>query len=134
MQEQFGARVIVTVSIFLVSMVILYFMMKSNAVSKITDIGVYRLLGISKNSIIGMFALESFMITTYTSLVTVILTTVVTKFLGNIPSLGMTVIYPWYAFVGTIIFIYLANVIIGVMPVVRLLKLPPAALAAKYDI
>lgn len=134
MKEQFGARVIVTASIFLVSMVILYFMMKSNAVSKITDIGVYRLLGISKNSIIGMFALESFMITTYTSLVTVILTTIVTKFLGNIPSLGMTVIYPWYAFVGTVIFIYLANVIIGVMPVVRLLKLPPAALAAKYDI
>ncbi len=133
-KEQFGGRIIVTASIFLVSMVILYFMMKSNAVSKITDIGVYRLLGISKNSIIGMFALESFMITTYTSLVAVILTTVVTKFLGNIPSLGLSIIYPWYAFVGTILFIYLANIIIGVMPVVRLLKLPPAALAAKYDI
>ncbi len=134
MSEQFGGRIIVTVSIFLVSMVILYFMMKSNAVSKITDLGVYRLLGISKNSILGMFALESFMITSYTSLIAVILTTVVTKFLGNIPSLGITIIYPWYAFVGTIVFIYLANIIIGVLPVMKLLKLPPAALAAKYDI
>ena len=134
MKETFNGRIIVTASIFLVSMVILYFMMKSNAVSKITDLGVYRLLGISKKSIIGLFALESLIITTYTSLVTVILTTVVTRFLGNIPSLGLTVIYPWYACVGTIVFIYLANVIIGVSPVVKLLKLPPAALAAKYDI
>ncbi len=134
MSEQFGGRIVVTASIFLVSMVILYFMMKSNAVSKITDLGVYRLLGISKNSIIGMFAIESFMITSYTSLVAVILTTIVTKFLSNIPSLGITIIYPWYAFVGTIAFIYLANIIIGVLPVTKLLKLPPAALAAKYDI
>ena len=76
MKETFNGRIIVTASIFLVSMVILYFMMKSNAVSKITDLGVYRLLGISKNSIIGLFALESLIITTYTSLVAVILTTV----------------------------------------------------------
>ncbi len=134
MSETFSSRIVVTVSIFLVSMVILYFMMKSNAVSKITDLGVYRLLGISKNSIIGLFAIESLMITTYTSLIAVILTTVVTKFLGNIPSLGMTIIFPWYAFVGTVVFIYVANVIIGILPVIKLLKLPPAALAAKYDI
>jgi len=134
MRETFSGRIIVTASIFIVSMVILYFMMKSNAVSKITDLGVYRLLGISKNSIIGLFALESLIITTYTSLVAVILTTVVTNFLGNIPSLGIEIIYPWYAFVGTIVFIYVANVIIGILPVIKLLKLPPAALAAKYDI
>lgn len=133
-KEKFDTRIIVTVAIFLVSMVILYFMMKSNAVSKITDLGVYRLLGISKNSIMGLFAIENLIITTYTSLIAVILTVVVTKFLGSIPSLGMTVVFPWYAFVGTLLFIYVANVIIGVMPVMRLLKLPPAKLASKYDI
>lgn len=131
---KFDARIVVTVTIFGVSMIILYFMMKANAVSKITDLGVYRLLGISKKSIVGMFMLENAMLSTYTSLPGVLGTTIVTKFLSNIPALQMNIIYPWYAVVLTILFIYVLNIFVGVLPVKRILKLPPAQLAAKYDI
>ena len=134
LQVKFDARIIVTVTIFIVSMIILYFMMKANAVSKITDLGVYRLLGISKKSIIGMFALENAVLTTYTSLIGVLGTAAVTKFLGSIPALQMNIVFPWYAVLGTIVFLYALNIVVGIMPIRKILQLPPAQLAAKYDI
>ena len=134
LQAKFDSRIIVTITIFIVSMIILYFMMKANAVAKITDLGVYRLLGISKKSILGMFMLENAMLSTYTSLVGVLGTTIVTKFLSGIPALQMNVVFPWYAFVLITAFLYFLNIFIGVLPVKRILKLPPAQLAAKYDI
>ncbi len=132
--ERISQRLIITLTIFAVSMIILYFMMRANAIQRMTDLGVYRLLGISKTSIIGLFAIETILITTYTSLVGVTLTAIITKFIGSVPSLGMSVIFPWYAFVLTLVFIYTINILIGITPIRKLLKLPPAQLASKYDI
>lgn len=131
---QFDARIIITITIFVVSMLILYFMMKANAVQRMGDLGVYRLIGISKKSIIGLFAYENVVISTYTSLVGAVLTTLVTYLISSIPSLGMEMNYPWYAFLGTVVFLYAINVIIGILPIRKILRLPPAQLATKYDI
>ncbi len=132
--EQFNGRIIVTGTIFIVSMIILYFMMKANAVQRMQDLGVYRLIGISKGSIVGLFAFENVVITTYTSLVGAMLSTFVTYLISSIPSLGIEINYPWYAFLITVLFLYGVNVIVGIMPIRKILKLPPAQLAAKYDI
>lgn len=132
--EQFNGRIIVTGTIFIVSMIILYFMMKANAVQRMQDLGVYRLIGISKGSIVGLFAFENVVITTYTSLVGALLSTFVTYLISSIPSLGIEINYPWYAFLITVLFLYGVNVIVGIMPIRKILKLPPAQLAAKYDI
>lgn len=128
------ARMIITITIFVISMLILFFMMKANAVARMQDLGVYRLLGISKASIVSLFAYENFLLTCCTSLIGAVITTAVTKFISSIPSLEMQIIYPWYAFGGTLLFLYAVNIIIGVLPIMGILKLPPAQLAAKYDI
>lgn len=132
--EQFRGRIIVTATIFVVSMIILYFMMKTNAVQRMQDLGVYRLIGISKSSIVGLFAFENVVITSYTSLVGAILSTFVTYLISSIPSLDVEINYPWYAFVITVLFLYAVNVVVGILPIRKILKLPPAQLAAKYDI
>lgn len=132
--EQFRGRIIVTVTIFAVSMIILYFMMKANAVQRMQDLGVYRLIGISKSSIVGLFAFENIVITSYTSLIGAVLATFATYLISSIPSLGVEINYPWYAFVATIFFLYAVNVIIGILPIRKILRLPPAQLATKYDI
>ncbi len=132
--DLFNGRIIVTVTIFFVSMIILYFMMKANAVQRMQDLGVYRLIGISKMSIIGLFAYENVLITSYTSLIGAILATFVTNIIASIPSLNADINYPWYAFLGTVAFLYLSNVLIGIMPIRKILRLPPAQLASKYDI
>lgn len=132
--EQFRGRIIVTATIFVVSMIILYFMMKANAVQRMQDLGVYRLIGISKASIVGLFAFENIVITSYTSLIGAVLATFATYLISSIPSLDVEINYPWYAFVGTVLFLYAVNVVIGILPIRKILRLPPAQLAAKYDI
>ncbi len=132
--EQFNGRIIVTATIFIVSMIILYFMMKANAVQRMQDLGVYRLIGISKMSIIGLFAFENVVITSYTSLVGAVISTFATYIISSIPSLGVEINYPWYAFILTVLFLYAVNVIVGILPIRKILRLPPAQLASKYDI
>lgn len=132
--EKLQGRLLIVFTIFMISMVILYFIMKANAIDRMKDLGVYRMLGISKRSIIGMFACENFMITSFTSVPGVLVISFIGLVLSRIESLGVDITYPWYAIVLTILFFYAANILVGILPVWRLLRLPPAQLAAKYDV
>lgn len=49
-------RILLILAIFLISLIILYFIMKSKTIARIQDMGVYRMLGISKGNIYAMFA------------------------------------------------------------------------------
>lgn len=129
-----NARMIVTIAIFVVSVVLLYFSMKSNAVRKIQDIAVYRLLGIKKSGIVLIFGLETAMLTTYTTLPAVLAATGVLKFIASIPSLESKMVFSWGAAGLILLFLYVVNMIAGILPVLGMLRLPPAKLAAKYDL
>lgn len=133
-RQKIAARVLMMVTIGVITMVILYFMMKANAVSRMQDLGVYRMLGISKYSIIGMFAYENFLITTKTSLIGALLTVFISYIIAQVPTAGYEFYYPWYLFMATVLVIYLFNIFIGILPIQKMLRLPPAQLAAKYDI
>lgn len=128
------ARLVITIAIFIVSLIVLYFSMKSNAVKNMQNIAVYRLLGIKKRSIALVFALETMFLTSYTSLPAILLTSAVLKFIASIPSLEMTLVYPWSAVFGIVAFLYVINCLAGILPILGILKLPPAKLAAKYDL
>lgn len=128
-----NARFIVTFTIAMISMVILYFTMKANAMKKIHDIAVYRLLGISKGSIYLMFALESLYVSCYTSLPGVVITVVIMKFLTSIPSLELTLIYPWQLIFVNVVVLAVANLMVGLWPIRRIVKLPPAKIASRFD-
>lgn len=128
------ARLIITITIFFVSLVVLYFSMKSNAVKNIQNIAVYRLLGMKKRSIALVFALETAFLTSYTSLPAILLTSTTLKFIASIPSLEITLVYPWSAAFCIVAFLYVINCLAGILPIVSILKLPPAKLAAKYDL
>lgn len=133
-QEKLQGRILIVFTIFMISMVILYFVMKANVVDRMSDLGVYRMLGISKRSIVAMFACENFIITSYTSVPGVLLISFIGLVISRIEALGANILYPWYAVVLTILFFYAANILVGILPVLWLLRLPPAQLAAKYDV
>lgn len=122
------ARLIITITIFIVSILLLYFSMKSNAIKKMDDIMVYRLLGIQKSSILLIFAMESVILTLYTSVPAVILTSGILKFIVSIPSLQLDLVYPWGAAFGIIGFLFVINAVTGVLPILRLVRKPPAQL------
>ena len=122
------ARLIITITIFVVSLLLLYFSMKSNAIKKMEDIMVYRLLGIQKSSILFIFAMESILLTLYTSVPAVLLTSGILKFVSSIPSLQLNLVYPWSAALGIIVFLFIINAVTGVLPILRLVRKPPAQL------
>lgn len=91
----------------------------------------YRLLGISKASIIRSFILEMLLINCYTTLPGVMVTTGVMKFAASVPSLGMNLSFPWWGAITLIAAIMLVNAIVSVIPVHNILAKPPAELAVK---
>lgn len=124
------ARLIITIAIFAISLLLLYFSMKSNAMKKIEDIMVYRLLGIQKSSILLIFAIESILLTLCTSVPAVLVTSAVLKFIVSIPSLELHMVYPWSAAFGIIVFLFVINTITGILPIIRLIRKPPAQLTS----
>lgn len=128
-EENISSRNLFAVAAVFVSVFMIYFMIKSNVSSRTEELTVYRLLGIEKGSIIKSYLLEMFLVTSYTVLPAVLITSGIIKFVSSIPSLELQLIFPWWAAVALILAMYLINLIISVIPVNSTLSKPPAALA-----
>lgn len=129
-ESNYGKNLIMVAAV-LVVLFMLYFMIKSNVSARMEELTVYRLIGIGKRSIQKAYLLEMFLITSYTVLPAVLITTGIIKYIGGIPSLGLTLYFPWWVAICIIGAMYLLNLLISIMPVNRILSQPPAVLAAK---
>lgn len=127
----FGAKGLITAVIALVAIVMIYFTMKSNAISRMEELVVYRLVGITRGSILKAYILEMALLTCYTSLPAVLVSSGVIKFISSIPSLEIHMMFPWWCVVGLLAVLYLVNIGISILPVFGILKRPPAMLAVK---
>lgn len=125
------ASSLITIVVVTISIIIVYFTIKSNAISRSEELTVYSLLGISKKSILKSYIIEITLLTSYTSLPAVIVTSGVIKFIGSIPSLGINMLFPWWSVLILLASIYIVHTIISIMPVYRILSKPPATLAVK---
>lgn len=125
------ASSLITIVVVTISIIIVYFTIKSNAISHSEELTVYNLLGISKKSILKSYIIEITLLTSYTSLPAVIVTSGVIKFIGSIPSLGINMLFPWWSVLILLASIYIVHTIISIMPVYRILSKPPATLAVK---
>lgn len=130
-QENVMGRNLIVVAAVLISLCIIYFTIKSNVSSRIEELTVYRLIGIARGSIIQAYLLEMLLVTSYTVLPAVLITSGVIKFIGSIPSLELGMNYPWWAAIILIIVMYLLNLFISILPVRNILSQPPARLAAR---
>lgn len=74
-----NSKMIAAAIVFLLSVLMIYFTIKSNAVSRSEELTVYRLLGIARGSIIKAYITEMLLITLYTCIPTVLVTTGVIK-------------------------------------------------------
>ncbi|MCR5587347.1 MAG: ATP-binding cassette domain-containing protein [Lachnospiraceae bacterium] len=118
-----------TLGIFIISLIMIYFMIKSNAMSRSEELTVYRLIGISRMSVLRTYMLEISMITVYTMLPAIIITTALMKFIASVPSLEMNLNLPWALSIGLFVVLLVVNNIISIMPVYGILSKPPARLA-----
>ncbi len=125
------AKKLIPIAIAIISLVMVYFTIKSNATSRSEELTVYRLIGISRGSILKAFMLEMILVTSYTSLPAVALTCGVIQFIGSIPSLEIAMNFPWWSALILLVCLYVVHALISIMPVYGILSKPPATLAVK---
>lgn len=130
-QEKVNSKKVFAGLVGLLSMIIIYFTIKSNAMARMEELTVYRLIGIGKRSIMWAYLIEMLLINTYTTLPVTFLTTVGLWFAASVPSLGVSLIFPWWAALALLVLIYGVSCLISTVPVYNILSKPPAKLAVK---
>lgn len=126
-----NAKTMIPIAITLISLIMVYFTIKSNASSRSEELTVYRLIGISRGSILKAYMLEMILVTSYTSLPAVLLTCGIIQFISSIPSLEIAMYMPWWSALILLICLYAVHVFISILPVYGILSKPPATLAVK---
>ncbi|MBO5073657.1 MAG: ABC transporter ATP-binding protein/permease [Eubacterium sp.] len=125
------AKQLIPLAVAVISLIMVYFTIKSNAASRSEELTVYRLIGISRGSILKAYMLEMALVTTYTSLPAVLITSGVIQFIGSIPSLETNMAFPWWSALLLVACIYAVHIFISILPVYGILSRPPATLAVK---
>lgn len=112
-----------------------YFVLRSSLISRVSEISIYRALGVNKSEIFSMFLIETFILTTFTSLIGYIIGSIGVYNLQKslLASIGFMKINILSFLLG-LIAIYGLNMIAGLLPVGGLLRKTPAHIMSKYDI
>lgn len=133
-KELVSSRITITITIILISVLIVFFSMKSYAMKNIYDISVYRAIGIKKGSIAFIYALEILIISLKTTLVGGILCYLVTNFIASVPIIDMSFAISFETFIICTVGVILINVMISLISVWGYLRLTPSRILTKYDI
>lgn len=128
---QADARSIVILTVMVLSAVMLYLLRRADVQGQIGMLSVYRLLGIPGGKASMIFITESLL----TGLTTVIPVSIVTwAVLAVLKDKEMLdLVFPFPAAIGVAVGILLFQLLVTLLPLRKLMKLPPARLAAKYD-
>ena len=129
-----SSRTLITFTILLISIFIILFSMKSFAVSNIYEIGVYRALGIKKTSVISIYAFEMLFISLKTTLIGGILCYAITNLISSIPIVQIDFAINFSTFASITLGLMLINIIVGIIPITRYMRLTPSQLLTKYDL
>lgn len=127
------ARTIVTVTVIVLCMVMLYLLQRSCVQQRIGMMAVYRLLGIPRRKLTVIFAMESTLLSLLSVLPATAATWLVIGVLNRLPSLEFSMVLPWQGACLVFAAITIYYLLVSLAPVGRLLRLPPARLAGKYD-
>ena len=132
--RQVASRLLITFTILLLSMLIVFFSMKSYAIKNIYDIGVFRAIGINKRSIIFIYALQILIISLKSTLVGAIAYYLITSFVASIPIINVPIAMDFSIFSICTLGLMATNILVGVLPVIMYLQKTPSQLLSKYDI
>ena len=118
-----------------VSAVSIFFITRSDLLSRIHEVSVFRSLGSTRGDIIKVFAVEIILITTISSFFGYILMILFLKSLqAEVVSILSYIAYPAYVVILGGVLLYLSNLFSGLLPVVLLLQKTPSQITKKYDL
>jgi len=127
------ARVIVTVTVVVILMVMLGLLCRAQLQDRHTLVAVYRLLGIPGKKLCGIFLLEGLL----AALICVVpvsgLVWAVVWALQRFTEIQVSLALSWQSTLLACVAITAYYLAVAIVPLLQLLRLPPARLATKYD-
>lgn len=120
--------------ILVISLIEIYLIIRASFLSRIKEIGILRAIGVKKRDIYKMFAGEILAITTLTSLPGIALMSYILKTLSSIKYLEGLFIINNMTVLGTIAFVYIFNLVIGLLPVFNVIRKRPAEILSRNDL
>lgn len=133
--QQTAANLLITIFLIGGGLLAFYFVMRSSMISRIYEISVYRALGVRKLEIYSSFAVEIILLTTISSFIGFGLMSFILGAFSNSPLktfIGFRI--DFFIILFGVIFVYAANLLIGLLPMVLLLRKTPAQIISSYDI
>lgn len=133
-RETMKTSLMISGIILVISLVEIFLMIRSSFLSRIKEIGTLRAIGVKKRDIYKMFMGETIAITTLASIPGIALMAYILKTLSEIQFLSSYFIVNMWTVIVTIVFVYLFNLIVGLLPVHRVVRKTPAQILSRNDI
>ncbi|MBO4622803.1 MAG: ABC transporter ATP-binding protein/permease [Bacilli bacterium] len=115
-------------------LIFLFFLMRSNLISRVKEVGVYRALGLTKVSILKMHASEALAISATGTLAGWLLGLLIIIKLRQIEFARMIFSGNPLIIGGCLIVCVLINLVVGCIPILVMLRKTPQQILSKYDI
>jgi putative ABC transport system permease protein len=133
-KESIKSSLIACLIVLIISIIEIYLMIRASFLSRIKEVGIYRAIGVKKTDIYKMFIGEIIAITTLSSFVGVILMSYIIKQLSFISYMSSKFMMNTSIFILIMIIVYLLNLIIGLLPVYKVIRKTPAQIMSRSDI
>lgn len=118
----------------IISLIEAYLMIRSSFLSRIEEIGIYRAIGMKKSDIYKMFLGETIAITCTASLLGVILMSYIINVLLTIEFFSSMFVMNFGVILISFLLLLFFNMLVGVLPVHKVLKKTPAQILSRHDI
>ena len=133
-RDQIRNAVIFAGIILAISLVEIYLMIRSSFLSRIKEIGVLRAIGVKKKDIYRMFLGEILSITTVASMPGIALMTYILSQVTKIPYVNRMFIVNFNTIGIAVLIVYAFNIIVGLLPLFRVIRNTPAKILARHDV
>ena len=133
-RETMRNNLVVSGIIFVISLIEIFLMIRSSFLSRIREIGILRAIGVKKMDIYKMFTGEIIAVTTLASVPGILLMSYILKKISEINYLKGLYFVDVKTVAASIVFIYIFNLVIGLLPVFRVVRKTPAEILSRHDI
>ena len=133
-KEQIRSSLIFAAVIFVISLIEIYLIMRSSFLSRIKEVGILRAIGLKKKDVYKMFLGEILSITSLTSLPGIALMTYILSQLTKISYVDRMFIVNSKTIGISILVIYGFNIIVGLLPLFKVIRKAPARILSRHDL
>lgn len=120
--------------ILLISLIEIYLMIRSSFLSRIKEVGILRAIGVKKIDIYKMFMGEIISITTIASMPGIVIMAYILSQVSKIPYVDRMFIINFSTVGISILLVYAFNIIVGLLPLFKVLRKTPARILARHDV